>query len=414
VLLALSGTELSEGPAVAARLVAERLGLSVEILTVIDTLPVYGAPNIIPPSAAMLDTAYREERLKNVRSYIAPHFGSDQPIHVVYGPVTREIIMTARDLSASIVVLGASPHRRRNRIISGERAAQVLGRVECPVLSVAPGFNAIPNRIVVGVDFGPSSVRACIAALRLLGSGGTLTMVHAVEPVEYEARLRDSMGRDFDDAIQSLFTRLRKELQPHVGRGVTVESTIMQGSAVDAILEAASGIDGTVIAVGTHGPSLVQRFLGGSVAASVLHSAEQSVLAVPPPSPAEALVLRSRIWGTAVSNEPGAWADALAAFSSRNTGRPVKLEIDDPELGSQILERGYELLGVSFDPKDERITIMVGDPKEPTRHLTHAISSPDSLAIASDLEGVDTALEVTHGGGYTILQFLDRYRSVAA
>jgi hypothetical protein len=60
---------------------------------------------------------------------------------------------------------------------------------------------------------------------------------------------------------------------------------------------------------------------------------------------------------------------------------------------------------VVFDPHDARVEIMLGDSANPVRHLTHAIASPDSIAMAIADDGRDEALEVTHGGGHTLLIF---------
>lgn len=408
VLLAVDGNELSDGPAIAARLLAERLSVPLELVTVLESASLYGNVNMVPSAtAALVEATRRDDRIEEVEEYAARFLNlTPAPrIHVRYGSVARTIAGAAREVRASAVVVGASPHYRRGRIIGGERAAQILRRADCPVVSVAPGFAELPRQAVVGVDFSPSSVRAAQAALLLLADGGTLELVHALEPVEYMARLRDATGRDFDTAVQSLFTRLRAELEPFVPPAVVVSTRVVGRDAVSALLELADVPGASMIAVGTHGPTLIERVFAGSVAASVLHASEQTVVAAPPPAAADALSLKLHLWGTAVASKPDDWSAALNTFTQRNAGRRVTMEVDDPGIGAQVAESGHCLLGVAYDPTDQRIEIMLGDTVNPRRHLTHTILAPDAIAMSAANDGSDEALQITHGDGYTLLMF---------
>lgn len=278
----------------------------------------------------------------------------------------------------------------------------ILRSSGAPVLSVAPGFSSPPKRIVVAVDFAPASVRAAQTALLLLAPGGTLTLLHVLSPLLGDAPLRDTQGRDPADAVQTLFGRLRDELRPFVPEDVTIETLIRTDVDIDGILAGATALDADLIAVGTHGPRLLERIFLGSVASSVLHSASQTVLAVPPPPAAEAIDLWLRITETATSDKPQEWAGALDEFTRRNKGRRVSVEVDDPELGAQMLGRGA-LFGVTYDPHDERVEIMLGDARRARRHLMHSIARVDSIAMTIEEQSGNEALELRHGGGHTLV-----------
>ena len=170
-----------------------------------------------------------------------------------------------------------------------------------PVLSVAPGLDALPRRVVVAVDFSAASVRAAQTALLLIQPGGTLTLVHVIPPALGDAPLRDADGRDPADSVQMLFDRLCDELRPYLPAGVTIETLVTTDVDIDGILAAAGQVDADLIAVGTHGPRLLERIFLGSVASSVLHTAPQTVLAAPPPPAGEALDLWRRITHTATT-----------------------------------------------------------------------------------------------------------------
>jgi hypothetical protein len=95
------------------------------------------------------------------------------------------------------------------------------------------------------------------------------------------------------------------------------------------------------------------------------------------------------------------WPGTLADFTRQNAGRASRLEIDDPELGAQPAEDGLPLRGVAYDPVDDRLEIMLGDPGSGARHLTHAVSHPLRLDVAA--EPRHAVLRVTHGTGQTLL-----------
>jgi hypothetical protein len=226
--------------------------------------------------------------------------------------------------------------------------------------------------------------------------------VHVLSPILADAPIRDATGRDPSNSVQMLFGRVRDELRPHLPGDVTLETRITTDEHRNGILETASKLNADLVVVGTHGPRFLERLFIGSVASSVMHSAPQAVLAAPPPRPAEAMELWLRITGTATSDRPREWAVALDGFTRRNRGHDAAIEIDDPEIGSQVLGRGA-LLGVTYDPHDRRVEIMVGDSQRVRSHQMHSIPNVESIAVTADERGGREALELRHGNGQTLV-----------
>jgi hypothetical protein len=199
-----------------------------------------------------------------------------------------------------------------------------------------------------------------------------------------------------------LFGRVRDELRPYVPDDVTIETRIVTDTHTNGILETAESVAADLVVVGTHGPRFLERLFIGSVASSVMHTAPQAVLAAPAPRPAEAMDLWLRITGTATSDRPREWAVALDEFTRRNRGHNTAIEIDDPEIGSQVLGRGA-LVGVTYDARDRRIEIMVGDTQRVRSHQMHSIPNVDSIAVTADESSGREALELRHGKGQTLV-----------
>jgi nucleotide-binding universal stress UspA family protein len=283
-MLATDGTSRGGAPVLAARLLAARLDLPLQVVSVVGPAPIYAsAPDLVIPLDRAIDEARCDARETVVSDYVSRFSGGATPprVHVMFGDVSSEIGAFARRVSATIVVVGSAPHRRFGHVVAGNRAAHVLRSAPCPVLSVPPAFTALPRTVVAAVDFGPSSVRAAQAALLLVAPGGTVVMTHVLPPME-PAALSGATGRDAAADVPARFDRLRDALAPCVPAGVTIETRCVTADPAEGILAAADDADGELIAVGTHGPGLAARALLGSVAERVLHDAQLAVLASPP------------------------------------------------------------------------------------------------------------------------------------
>jgi len=104
--------------------------------------------------------------------------------------------------------------------------------------------------------------------------------------------------------------------------------------------------------------------------------------------------------------KPADWAATLSEFTNRNAGRRTTLEVDAPEYGAQEEENDYPFWGVTFDRRDGRIQIMLGEQGSVDQHLTRSIDEPQRVDVLTD-HGRDRALRIVHAGGQTLLRFLD-------
>ena len=99
------------------------------------------------------------------------------------------------------------------------------------------------------------------------------------------------------------------------------------------------------------------------------------------------------------------WTEVLETFSDRNAGRRTRLEIDDPAMGAQTQEHGFQLLGVTHDAKDERIQIMLGVFGDSTApHLTHTVGDIVRVDVLTDETGRDTVLRISQRDAQTLLR----------
>ncbi|MEN8143872.1 MAG: DUF5335 family protein [Gemmatimonadota bacterium] len=97
------------------------------------------------------------------------------------------------------------------------------------------------------------------------------------------------------------------------------------------------------------------------------------------------------------------WREALQAFTERNAGRTTAIEVDDTSIGAQRQETDFELRGVAYDSRDDRIEIMLGPLEGPAPHLTHTLGSVEELDLITNEAGRDTVLRLRQEGRQTLL-----------
>lgn len=409
VLLASHGTARDGTALRIASLLSHRLHVPLEVVTVLEPLPIYtgGDMGALPMGYEEGRLAEREAAVRQEVAALLPTPG-DWKLHVRFGSIARAIAEVGRERSASLIVIGAAPHRRLRHTIAGERAGQVLRAADCPVLSVAPGGRAdLPTHAVVAVDFGAPSIRAAQAALLLLADCGTLTLLHVFPAVDLDRVGFGDRAHHQEASAADAFARLRAELEPIAPAGVTIELRTAVGEIVERILSVAEEVGASLLAVGTHGPNILERIFVGSTATGIVHGAACSVLACPPPSASAALRLALEMQRGVVSHDPEEWPTLLEELSARSANRRVRLEVDDPTLGAQVQGEGLRFMGAAYDTHDRRVEIMLGDGVGVSSHLTRSLGGVDAVSVSADGTGRDAALDVRQGQAHTLVIFAD-------
>lgn len=408
LLLALGGRGPAAPVIAAAQLAAARVGAEPQPVTVVDSLPVYylgAGMEPLPPELVSSRRALARERLQRALDEAA---GGRRvwALDLFDGPVARTLARAAAEREARLVVMGIGRHAPLDRLLGEELTLQTLRLAPCPVLAVADGWTAAPRRAVVAVDFSPASIRAAEVALALLEDGGTLTLVHARPAFDQALRAASEVWVGaHGQRLTELLDRLRAALSTRPG--IAIETEIVAGEPAEAVLAVAARVGAELVATGSTGRGFFTRMVVGSVATRILRTAPVSVLAVPTPPAEEADRIERLLESTRETSEVARWPVEIALFSRRNAGRPTRLEIDDPTLGAQTQECGYALVGATYDRRDARLELMLGDVMTGARRLTHTIGGVLSLAVRTDGRDRDEALQVTHGTGQTLLTFRD-------
>jgi hypothetical protein len=101
------------------------------------------------------------------------------------------------------------------------------------------------------------------------------------------------------------------------------------------------------------------------------------------------------------------WGKSLSEFSSRNSGRRTRVDVEDLDLGAGKHPEEHSLLRVSFDRQANRINIFLGSVPRRGQFSSRSIASARAVDILTDRHGRDKALRIEHGRSQTVLLFVE-------
>ena len=206
------------------------------------------------------------ERLRDIVGPVA------WPVHVCLGRPAPAICTTAQRRSARMVILGVAPIPSEGNAT----AVELLHLADTPVLVAHVG--RLPRKVVVGIDFRPSSLQAANLALDLLQPGGSLHLLHVKPSLDFPAASVWDWDPCYECAVENGFKDLVARLEE---RGVEVTSEIQGGDPAEVLMAAAEARGAELLAIGTDGYICNGRVIVGRVARAVLGRSPVPVLATP-------------------------------------------------------------------------------------------------------------------------------------
>jgi hypothetical protein len=93
----------------------------------------------------------------------------------------------------------------------------------------------------------------------------------------------------------------------------------------------------------------------------------------------------------------------LRAFSLRNEQRACTVEIDESDLGAQILGHALRLVGATYDRAARIVSLMFGASELTGYHLTHSIPDVTAVDINADGDGRDRVLRIRSEKGQVLV-----------
>lgn len=295
IVVAVTGGDAGAGPVRVAGALQRRYRSRVRAIQVLDTsdMPL---PTPLPAAFTFAreligDAPYARDAHAR-RQQFGDWLGepNEWPVHIALGSAPYEILRYAEQEGAALIVMGLRHHGVVDRVLHDETTLTVARRAHGAVLGIAPKLQHLPRHAVVGVDFGPASLRAARAALDVLAEGTrddpvTLRLVYVDRNVmegEHEDTAGEAVIRRLGvaAAFEELVAELRAPCRVHV------TCSVRRGDPARELLAAAEDAKADLIAVGSLRHERIERWILGSVTTEIVRDGRCSVLVIPPiPAP---------------------------------------------------------------------------------------------------------------------------------
>ena len=295
IVVAVNDGVEAAGPVRVASALERRFGSRVSAIEVMDTSSL-ALPTPLPSAFTYAreligDEPYAEDARAR-RGQFTAWLGepNEWPVRIAVGTVAPEILRWAEHEGAALIVMGLRHHGLVDRVLRDETTLTVARRARAVVLGVTPSLRGLPRRVVVGVDFGPASIRAARAALDIMEPGtpadrSVLRLVY-VDRNGLDGAHEDTAGevviREF--GVATAFERLIREL--NAPPTVDVETVVRRGPVADELLAVVDASRADLIVVGSLRHERIERWILGSVTTEVVRDGRCSVLVIPPSPPA--------------------------------------------------------------------------------------------------------------------------------
>jgi nucleotide-binding universal stress UspA family protein len=210
------------------------------------------------------------------------------------GRPSDSLVTLARKEEADLIVVGTHQRSGPSRWWHGSVSQRIVHEAPVSVLCVPSSVMApltIPEvrRVLAPTDLSEVGVSAIRHAYSIAPAGGTVYLLHVLEPVGTTPPLYAQYFASAAPAVRTpeqerLAEELRGLIPPEAtARGITTRVEVVHGNKVsEAILQAAERLGCDVICLATHGRSGLSKALAGSVAQELLQTSTRPVLLVRP------------------------------------------------------------------------------------------------------------------------------------
>lgn len=283
ILVATDGSEDADLATRAAADLSQKTGAGLHVVHAWQTVP-------SAHFEGMINTAFEQDARETLDEQTEKISNSGAEIsesHLKKESPARAIVELADEIDADLIVIGSRGVGRLKRLATGSVSEGVAHDAKAPVLVMRGGVGAWPpEHLVVGEDGSEPARKAGELAAEIgsiTGAKMTLLRVYPELPDVYEEG-RKSDPRMTEDGLHQAEMELEKRAdQLEAILGSRPKMSIAVGDAAEDLIETAGrrGGNSALVAVGSRGLGVVERFRMGSVSNKVLRAADGPVLISP-------------------------------------------------------------------------------------------------------------------------------------
>ena len=284
----LSATDLSAHARHAverAALICRETGACLDLLHVATLGPLERLRQLMGIAPADMEAHILNAAQKNLLDLaisIQQRFDVTAGVHVVAGALLPTLAKEADARATDLLVCGAKGESGIRHFTLGTTASRMLSTTTRPMLVVRQQAHEAYRRVLVPVDFSPSSLGA-IQQARRIAPDAEIVLLHVFD-VPFEGQLRyanveEEMIHQYRILARQEATQKLQALRDDSGLSThNSHLVVLHGDAALRIIEQEQEADCDLIAMGKHGENLLEDLLLGSVTRHVLTEAQGDVL----------------------------------------------------------------------------------------------------------------------------------------
>ncbi len=290
VIVPLDGSKASEDSLPFARLLAERSGAALILMSVVEVTTEFDAwIDTAPFSLEEEMSNWIDERQEYLRQ-LAEGFKGESHTIVRVGRPADEIREVVKGANEPVLVMASHGRSGIQQFVLGSVALQIVHQLHCPVVTIHMQASGSPapsslDRILFPLDGSTFSEQIIEQALAIVGRPApALHLTRVLEaPVWASHSFNAGLVGEYLAASRELIEEEMQELADRLTQeGYSAEWSIRDGNPGDQIIEAANACGAGLIAMATHGRGGLGRLLLGSVAQRVLHRTNVPLLLIHP------------------------------------------------------------------------------------------------------------------------------------
>ena len=264
-----------------AAMLAQQISAQLELVHVIEKRELEELQRLLGETLKENIQSQNQKLLKELADDIGGPLGITAGCHLVEGEVLESITKQADLLSANLLVIGVRGASLTLQQLLGSTAERLLRLIQCPVLTVKQPPLRTYQKVLVPIDFSPWSIGA-INLAQTVAPQSKLTLLHANDvPFEAQMRIVGEKKKEIqnyrDKVCQDAKIRLN-QVAKDAGLAADWRSLVVNGNAVQKILEQEDEQGSDLIIIGRHGYGVVEELLLGSNARQILIHAKCDVL----------------------------------------------------------------------------------------------------------------------------------------
>lgn len=294
ILVPLDGSELAELALKPALTLAQ--AVQAEVILLRSMIPVYTAMPVVAGEYEWAWPEYaREQARTEVKGYLeavrARQAQPNLPLRAmaVEGDAASIILDVAEEQNVDLIVMSPHGWSGANKLLLGSVTERVLHQASCPVFVVRSARDV--SRILLTLDGSPLAETAVAPGLALADAfNARPTFLSINEPITVSSKWGLQQKWQSSEEGQQMRQQGRAEKEQYLHDIAAryeeivdqIALEVIDGPAVEKILEFVDlhGID--LIVMSTHGRSGLRRWLYGSVTAKVMRSTQSSMLIIRP------------------------------------------------------------------------------------------------------------------------------------